>query len=140
MNIFVLFAIILSKEVISMTFSNNIKFLRLKHDLSQEDLANKLGYKSLTTIAKWESGVAEPPIKIVKKLAEMFDVRVSDLINNNLTDIEQKQGYYFDDEAAQMAQELFDREELRVLFDASRNVSKKDIEDVAAILEKLKQR
>lgn len=47
-------------------------------------------------------------------------------------------GYYLNDEAAQMAQELFEREELRVLFDASRHVSKEDIEDVANILEKLK--
>ena len=36
----------------------NIKFLRSKSEMSQEELADKLGYKSYTTITKWESGVS----------------------------------------------------------------------------------
>ena len=43
-------------EVRNMAFSNNLRYLRKKYDMSQEDLANKLGYKSFTTIQKWESG------------------------------------------------------------------------------------
>ena len=42
-------------------------------------------------------------------------------------------------EAAEAAKEMYERPELKVLFDASRNVTKEDILSVANILEKLKK-
>lgn len=50
---------------------------------------------------------------------------------------EEQPSYYLDPEVAQLAQELYERPEMRVLFDASRNASPEDIEQVAALLEKL---
>ena len=58
----------------------------MKNNMSQEDLANKLGYKALSTIAKWESGVAEPSVRVVKKVAEIFSVDFRELATGNLTD------------------------------------------------------
>ena len=45
--------------------------------------------------------------------------------------------YYMDPAVVAMARELYERPEMRVLFDASRNASKEDIETVASILEKM---
>lgn len=47
--------------------------------------------------------------------------------------------YYLDPEAAEAAKEMYECPELKVLFDASRNVTKEDILSVANILEKLKK-
>ena len=52
------------REVKIMAFSNNLRLLRKQHSLSQEQLAEKLGYKSFTTIQKWESGVSEPSVSV----------------------------------------------------------------------------
>ena len=41
-----------------MYLAKNLKHLRLKSGLSQEYLAKRFGYKSYTTIQKWESGAA----------------------------------------------------------------------------------
>ena len=46
-----------------MNIGKNIRYLRNKQGYSQEDLADYLGYKSYTTITKWESGVSEPTLK-----------------------------------------------------------------------------
>lgn len=69
-----------------MAFSNNLRYLRKKFNLSQEDLANKLGYKSFTTIQKWESGVSEPSVSVVKQIAELFGVSMDAITNENLYD------------------------------------------------------
>lgn len=122
-----------------MAFNKNIKFLRIKRGWSQEELATRLGYKSFTTIAKWESGIAEPHLKTVKKIAKLFDVEVNELINSDLTNISPSKSYYMDEEASKVAQELFDRPEMKVLFDASKNVSKEDILYVANLLKKLQK-
>lgn len=68
-----------------MTLSKNIRYLRNKNNWGQDFLAEKLGYKSYTTIQKWESGVSDPPLKTLDKLAKLFGVDIDDLNNKDLT-------------------------------------------------------
>lgn len=67
-----------------MSLARNIRYLRKKQGWGQDALAEKLGYKSYTTIQKWESGVSEPPLKIVHALADLFNVDITDLTNSDL--------------------------------------------------------
>lgn len=67
-----------------MAFSSNLRYLRKKYSLSQDDLAEKLGYKSFTTIQKWESGVSEPSMSVVKQLSIMFNITMDELMNIDL--------------------------------------------------------
>ena len=46
--------------------------------------------------------------------------------------------YYLNDDASEMAQFMFENPEYKVLFDASRKVSKDDIDVVKAIMDKFK--
>ena len=68
-----------------MYLSNNIRFLRKRAGLSQEQLAEKFGYNNFTTIQKWESEKSDPPVKIVKGLSDLFLVSMDDLVNKDLT-------------------------------------------------------
>ena len=67
-----------------MALSRNIRYLRKKQGWGQDTLAEKLGYKSYTTIQKWESGVSEPPLKVIHELAALFNVDINDLANIDL--------------------------------------------------------
>lgn len=67
-----------------MLLAQNIRYLRKKQGWSQDQLAEKLGYKSYTTIQKWESGVSEPPLKKAHELADLFLVDIDDLTKKNL--------------------------------------------------------
>lgn len=66
-----------------MTFAINLRRLRKEHSMSQEELAERLGYKSFTTIQKWESGVSEPSMEKVKAIAEIFGVTIEQLVNGS---------------------------------------------------------
>lgn len=68
-----------------MALAQNIRYLRKKQGMSQDTLAEKLGYKSYTTIQKWESGVSEPPLKVVHALAKLFNIEINALTNNDLS-------------------------------------------------------
>lgn len=68
-----------------MYLPNNIRYLRKKHHLSQEDLAGELGYKSFTTVQKWEKGIAEPPLSVLLRLAKSFRVDLDDLTGTDLS-------------------------------------------------------
>lgn len=66
-----------------MTLAKNIRYLRKQKGFSQEDIAKKLGYKSYTTIQKWEMGTSEPPLKKLKELASLLHVDIDDLTNTD---------------------------------------------------------
>lgn len=74
-----------------MRLSDNIRRFRRLRDLSQEDIAKKLGYKSFTTIQKWETGMAEPPVGKLYELADILRVNIMELLgeesDNNIMDM-----------------------------------------------------
>ena len=67
-----------------MSLSRNIRYLRKKQGWGQDRLAYELGYKSYTTIQKWESGVSEPPLKVVHAIAALFNIDINELTNRDL--------------------------------------------------------
>ena len=70
-----------------MSFGKNFRYLRRKNRYSQNQIADEFGYKSFTTIQKWEDGSAVPPYSVIKKLANFFNVSVDDLMNADLSNI-----------------------------------------------------
>jgi len=64
----------------------NLKRLRIQHQYTQEQLAEKLGV-SRQVIAKWEKGESTPDLQISMKLAEHYDVTLDNLVSYNEEDI-----------------------------------------------------
>ena len=60
-----------------------IKLLREQHSFSQEELAQKLGV-SRQSFIKYENGTAELPLEVVRKLAAIFEVDYSCIIDNKM--------------------------------------------------------
>lgn len=54
-------------------YGEKIKYMRKKLNLSQEDLANKIGL-TRQSISKWETGKASPTMANLKELSEVFGV------------------------------------------------------------------
>ena len=61
---------------------NNIKNLRLKLGMSQEELAQKTGYKSRTSIAKIEKGIVDLPQSKIPLFAKALNTTSTDLVGN----------------------------------------------------------
>ncbi len=61
-------------------FKDNLVELRKIHDLSQEELADKIGV-SRQTLSKYETGESLPDIEKCKLIADAFGVSIDDLLN-----------------------------------------------------------
>lgn len=59
--------------------SKNIKRLRTLNNLSQEELAQKL-FISRQAVSSWENNRTQPDVEMIKKLSELFDVPVEELL------------------------------------------------------------
>ena len=62
-------------------FSENVKKYRKAKNLSQEELALKLCVVR-QTVSKWEKGLSVPDIEILMKPAEILNISVNMLLNN----------------------------------------------------------
>lgn len=60
--------------------NDNIKILRAKAKLTQEELASKLGV-SRQSVAKWENRESVPDIFNCSELAKVFGISVDNLLN-----------------------------------------------------------
>lgn len=91
-----------------MSISKNIRYLRKKQGWGQEVLAEKLGYKSYTTIQKWESGVSDPPFKVVHELANIFHVDIDDLAATDLETVDKETQPVVSDELSENKKLMYD--------------------------------
>ena len=114
-----------------MDFKDRLKELRTQRGYSQSELAKKL-HVSKSTVSMLEVGSRQPSLELMEIIADFFNVSMDYL--NGKEDVSK---YFFNPETAEMAKELYEREELRVLFDASRNASPEDIMTVARMLKGL---
>ncbi len=65
------------------TLGNNIRLIRKSKGLSQNQLANLMGYKDHSTLAKVETGVNDITVETLYKYAEVLEVDVSKLLGLN---------------------------------------------------------
>lgn len=65
-----------------MSLSLNIKKLRESRNLSQAELGKIVG-ASDKAVSTWENGKREPRMGAIQKLANYFDIKMSDLIDND---------------------------------------------------------
>jgi len=100
---------------------------------------------SQSMLSNWRTGRSIPKTESLMKIAEYFGVTVEYLMNDDeptFFDPElpfkgNAEAYYLDPKTAEIAQEMYDRPELRGLFDASRKLGPEDIKAVQAMVEHL---
>lgn len=97
--------------------------------------ATGVSQQAISTWKKRRGGISA---KSAAKIADFFGVSVAYLMGET----DQRGGvsdYYIYNETAQVAQEIFDNPDLRILFDAARNSRPEDLRTAAALLQRFKE-
>lgn len=61
---------------------NNIRYLRQKHNMTQVELAAKLGVNQ-TTLSGWETGNKNPELARAVRMADFFEVSLDYLLGRS---------------------------------------------------------
>ena len=121
------------KGVIIMKIGERIRERRQSLGLTLEDVANKSGV-SRQTIQRYESGViSNIPSDRIEMIAHALSVSPPYLMGWD-DEVSVNDNYYLDPEVAEIAQAIKENPGKRALFDATRDVSKEDIEKVLQII------
>lgn len=73
-----------------------------------------------STISNWKAGRYTPKQDKMQKIADYFGVSIDYLVSGE--EKEETNGYYLNEETARLAQEMFEDEDMRSLFDMKRNM------------------
>lgn len=112
-----------------------LKALRRKHNrITQSQLAEVLGVTQ-QAVGLWERDQNMPEAAMLIKIAKYFNVSLDELLETKKVTltldtqrrIKKEPVYYTDPETAELANEIKDNPELRMLFDVSRHAKKADI-------------
>ena len=101
-----------------MTIKERIQNLCKSHGISMNYLESELGFGK-GYISKL--GKSTPNTNYIKKIADYFGVSVDYIMNG--ADDSDKSVYYLNDEAAAIAQEMYEDPDMRTLFDMKKNIS-----------------
>jgi len=111
-----------------MEFSTKLRNLRIQRELTQTELAEKLG-TSQSAITSWESGRREPDFSTIRKLADFFRVPMVALLPSD-DNVEE-------DYVSEVSESLHANPKLKLLFDRTKNFSDKDLNALLGIVDSI---
>lgn len=118
-----------------MTVGSRIKNLRIKKNYTLDELGKMID-ASRQTLHKYEQGIiTNIPKEKIEKIAQVLGVSPSYIYG-----WENDETYYIDENTKSIAQDIFENDNLRILFDASRDAKAEDLKLVTDLLLNLKER
>ena len=113
-------------------FPERLKSLRKEGKMKQSELAGLLSMAQ-NTISQYEQGLREPDNDTLKTISDIFNVSTDYLLGKaDIPNIEMAEP--FDPDAIEIARAVESDQELRIMFDKTKNLSK---EEKAKIIEML---
>lgn len=114
----------------------NIKERRIALGMTQAELAQRMGYADKSMIAKIEKGQVDLPQSKIVAFAKVLGVPPRDLMG--WAEDDEEATYYNDPETAHIAQQIFENQGMRTLFDAAADSRPEDLQMAADLLKRLK--
>ena len=115
---------------------DRIKNLRINNKMTLEEVGEKIGV-SKQTLYKYENNIiTNIPSDKIEGLAKVFNISPAMIMGWDKDD----EQYYQDKEAAEYAEMLRTRPEMRLLFSASRGISKEEMQEAVNYIEYIKSR
>lgn len=117
--------------------------------MTQTELAERMGYKSRSSINKIENGTNDIVQSKVEKFAKVLDTSIGFLMGWDKMPVvhvaevkaekNESDTYYINDDAREYAEFLHKNPEYRVLFDSYKKVKPEDIDLVRQLIDKMSE-
>ena len=117
-----------------------IRRRRIELGLSQEELAERCGFKSKSSINKMEAGVQGLPQSKIIAVAKALETTPGYILGWEGVEENQQQEYYTDEVTAQIAEDMATNPNLRMLYDVQRDMDPEDLQAMYSMAMALKRK
>lgn len=125
----------MSEQELNEIICKKLNYYMEQNNITQTELAEYMGV-SQATVSNWQKGIKTPRMSKVDKLCDFFHIKRSDLMEDKSN--QEEESYYTNPETQQLAQEIFDNPDLRILFDTTRDCSPEDMKKVISMVKAFK--
>lgn len=119
------------------TMGTRLKELRMNAGYTGEEVGRMLQV-SKSAISMWEKNLRSPSADLIERFADIYGVSTDYIITGRESNA--PKGYYHDQEAAEYAEYLRTRPHAKILFSASKDMTKEDMEEAVRYIEYLKSK
>lgn len=118
-------------------YYENFAKLCKERDVTANKVSKGTGI-STATLTNWKKGTYTPKRDKMQKIADFFNISI-DVLYGKESEVKSTNGteYYFDDETARLAEEMYKNDDLRMLADSTRKMSPEDIKALTAMAQAL---
>lgn len=124
----------MSEQEINEIICKKLNYYMDLNKTTQTRLAEYIGV-SVATVSNWCKGIKTPRMSKIDKICEFFNIQRSDLLEDKTSD---EPSYYTNKETQQLAQEIFDNPDLKILFDTTKDCSPEDMKKVISMVKAFK--
>ena len=117
-----------------------IRRRRIELGLSQEELAERCGFKSKSSINKMESGVQGLPQSKIIAVAKALETTPGYILGWEGVEENQQQEYYTDEVTAQISEDMATNPNLKMLYDVQRDMDPEDLQAMYSLAMALKRK
>lgn len=119
------------------TMGTRLKELRMNAGYTGEEVGRMLQV-SKSAISMWEKDLRSPSADLIERFADIYGVSTDYIITGRESNA--PKGYYHHQEAAEYAEYLRTRPHAKILFSASKDMTKEDMEEAVRYIEYLKSK
>lgn len=116
----------------------NIKNRRIELGMTQQELADKMGYTNRSSIAKIENGTVDLSQSKIVQFAKVLETTPSELMGDvEYTEVPtdgQREEYYENAIVARIADNMRNNPESRVVYDAMSNMTPEEMKVIAKLI------
>ncbi len=124
----------MSEQELNKIITKKINYYMELNGTTQKELAEYMNV-SQATISNWQKGIKTPRMSKIDKICSFFNIKRSDLMEDNSTE---EPTYYTNAETQQLAQEILENKDLKILFDTARDCSPEDMKKVISMIKAFK--
>lgn len=119
---------------------DKINKLMEEKEMTCLELSKRTGIPNTTLSTLLKGRTDKFDIAKLQKICDVLNCSLDYLMNDNCDRVsEDKAMYYIDNEAAQYAQEIANNPDMKMLFDATRNIKKEDMQFVYEMIKRFKR-
>lgn len=120
-----------------MSIGDRIKILREREGISQMELAQKININN-SVLSRIEANDRQIRDDEILSIAQYFGVTTDYLLGTSINPTP-KNDYYINEDTAELAQEIFENPDLKILMSASRKLKKEDLETLVKLVSSMKK-
>ena len=128
----------MSEKEYAKLIAKNLKRIAYENNKTQADISKDL-HISKQTVSSWFRGERIPRMEKIDLLCHYFNCKRTDIMEEYSEKVTSDEKYYLTPETERVAQQYYDRQEYRILFDAAQNVRPENIMLAAEMLRRMKE-